>query len=312
MIPKIKGLVAAPFTPMYSDGSLNLSVIPHYAHMLAHNGIKGAFVAGSTGEGVSLTYEEKRAVIESWGNTSEKSLLKIAMVGGNSVAEMKQLAHLAASCGYHAIAVLAPHYFKINAAGTLAQICIEVGKAAPGTALYFYHIPVLTGVNVSMTEFLAHMDGNLASFAGIKYTHHDLMEFNQCLKYKDGKYDVLWGWDEVFLGGMAMGARGGVGSTFNYAAPLYHRLIAAFEAGELDEARRLQEKSIDIVKLLGKYGGISVGKAFMKAIGLDCGAFRLPVLNMSGEQYKEFLEDLEAIDFFSYASENQLTNVPIS
>lgn len=303
MIQKIEGLVAAPFTPMHADGSLNLAIVPQYARMLSHNGIKGAFVAGSTGEGVSLTYEEKRAVIEAWGDTSEDSLLKIAMVGGNSVGEMQQLAQLSEVCGYDAVAILAPHYFKINGAETIAQICREVGEAAPNTAVYFYHIPVLTGVNVSMVQLLECLDGQMANFAGIKYTHHDMMEYNQCLNYGGGKYDILWGWDEVFLGGMAMGARGGVGSTFNYAAPLYHRLMAAFDAGDLAEARRLQEKSIAIVKLLGKYGGISVGKAYMKALGLDCGTFRLPVHNMSEVQYGEFLRDLEEIKFFTYASE---------
>lgn len=154
-----------------------------------------------------------------------------------------------------------------------------------------------------MVQLLEHLDGKMSNFAGIKYTHHDMMEYNQCLNYGGGQYDILWGWDEVFLGGMAMGARGGVGSTFNYAAPLYHRLMAAFDAGDLAEARQLQEKSIDIVTLLGKYGGISVGKAYMKVLGLDCGTFRLPVRTMSEVQYGEFLRDLEAIEFFSNASE---------
>lgn len=303
MIQKIEGLVAAPFTPMHTDGSLNLSLVPQYARMLAHNGIKGAFVAGSTGEGVSLTYEEKRKVIEAWGATHEEALLKIAMVGGNSVAEMQQLAQLSEANGYDAVAILAPHYFKINNAETIARICQEVGQAAPNTAVYFYHIPVLTGVNVSMIRLLEDLDGQMPNFAGIKYTHHDMMEYNQCLNYGGGKYDILWGWDEVFLGGMAMGARGGVGSTFNYAAPLYHRLMAAFGAGDLKEARRLQEISIDLVKLLGKYGGISVGKAYMRALGLDCGTFRLPVRTMSEVQYQAFLQDLKEIEFFAYASE---------
>ena len=303
MLQKIVGLVAAPFTPMHTDGSLNLSLVPQYARMLAHNGVKGAFVAGSTGEGVSLTYEEKRAVIEAWGDIKEESLLKIAMVGGNSVAEMQQLAQLAETSRYDAVAILAPHYFKINSAETLALICQEVGEAAPNTAVYFYHIPVLTGVNVSMVQLLEHLDGQMPNFAGIKYTHHDMMEYNQCFNYGGGTYDILWGWDEVLLGGMAMGARAGVGSTFNYAAPLYHRLMAAFDAGDLTEARRLQEKSIDIVKLLGKYGGISVGKAFMRALGLDCGAFRLPVRTMGEAQYEAFLQDLEEIEFFAYASQ---------
>lgn len=302
MIPKIEGLVAAPFTPMHTDGSLNLSIIPKYAEMLIHNQVKGAFIAGSTGEGVSMCYEEKVQVIKAWGEIRDKRLLKIAMVGGNSVQEMKQLAQLAEQQKFDAIAILAPHYFILNKAEILAQICIEVGKVAPKTGLYFYHIPVLTGVNVSMIEFLEHMEDKLPNFLGIKYTHSDMMEYNRCLNFAGEKYDILWGWDEVFLGGMAMGARGGVGSTFNYAAPLYHQLMEAFYAGDLLKARKLQEKSIDIVRLLGKYGGIATGKAYMRAIGLDCGKFRLPVQNMSEAQYEAFLEDLNEIDFFQYMS----------
>lgn len=302
MIPKIEGLVAAPFTPMHTDGSLNLSIIPKYAEMLIHNQVKGAFIAGSTGEGVSMCYEEKVQVIKAWGEIGDKRLLKIAMVGGNSVQEMKQLAQLAEQQKFDAIAILAPHYFILNKAEILAQICIEVGKVAPKTGLYFYHIPVLTGVNVSMIEFLEHMEDKLPNFLGIKYTHSDMMEYNRCLNFAGEKYDILWGWDEVFLGGMAMGARGGVGSTFNYAAPLYHQLMEAFYAGDLLKARKLQEKSIDIVRLLGKYGGIATGKAYMRAMGLDCGKFRLPVQNMSEAQYEAFLEDLQTIGFFQYMS----------
>lgn len=305
MLTKINGLIAAPFTPMEIDGSLNLALIPKYAEMLIHNHVQGAFVAGSTGEGVSMSYDEKTEVIKAWGSISDSRLIKIAMVGGNSVAEMKQLAQLAYQQKFDAIAILAPHYFILNKAEVLAQICIEVGKTVPNMGLYFYHIPVLTGVSVSMIEFLEKINNQLPNFLGIKYTHHDMMEFNRCLNFENGKYDILWGWDEVFLGGMAMGARGGVGSTFNYAAPLYHQLIDSFHNGDLVQARKLQEKSIEIVQLLGKYGGIATGKAFMRAIGLDCGHFRLPVQNMNELQYEAFLEDLARIDFYRFASRFQ-------
>jgi len=305
MLTKINGLIAAPFTPMQIDGSLNLALIPKYAEMLIHNHVQGAFVAGSTGEGVSMSYDEKTEVIKAWGSISDSRLIKIAMVGGNSVAEMKQLAQLAYQQKFDAIAILAPHYFILNKAEVLAQICIEVGKTVPNMGLYFYHIPVLTGISVSMIEFLEKINNQLPNFLGIKYTHHDMMEFNRCLNFENGKYDILWGWDEVFLGGMAMGARGGVGSTFNYAAPLYHQLIDSFHNGDLVQARKLQEKSIEIVQLLGKYGGIATGKAFMRAIGLDCGHFRLPVQNMNELQYEAFLEDLARIDFYRFASRFQ-------
>ena len=64
------------------------------------------------------------------------------------------------------------------------------------------------------------------------------------------------------LPALAVGAKASVGSTFNYAAPLYHNLIDAFNTGDLAKAQLLQQQSIDMIRfaLLGKYGGIATGK----------------------------------------------------
>src|SRR5690606_27124293 len=113
---------------------------------------------------------------------------------------------------------------------------------------------------------------------------------------------MLWGRDENMLSALVLGAKGAVGSTFNYAAPLYHKLIQAFEENDLETARQEQQRSIDMIRLLGKYGGIATGKAFMKAIGLNCGEFRLPVRNMTDSDLINFKKDLEAIAFDSYCS----------
>lgn len=301
-IPKIQGLVAAPFTPMHANGSLNLSVIESYAQMLVQSGVKGAFIAGSTGEGVSLTLAEKLDLLRAWGAVDQPDLQKIMLVGGTSLAECILVAQEAARNGFQAVAVIAPFYFKPASPQMLADFCVQVGESVPELGLYFYHIPALTNVHLSMLDFLGEMDGRLPNFRGIKYTHNNLMEYRQCLLFNNGQYDILWGWDEVFLAAMAMGARGAVGSTFNYAAPLYQELIAAFDAGNLERARQLQDQSIAIVELLGKYGGIATGKAYMRAIGLDCGPFRSPVRNPSPEQYEAFLHDLDRIGFYSYAT----------
>ena len=65
-INKYEGLVAAPFTPMDNKGNLNLDLIPEYYNFLVKNGIIGAFINGSTGEGPSLTLEEKRLHATKW------------------------------------------------------------------------------------------------------------------------------------------------------------------------------------------------------------------------------------------------------
>ena len=302
----LTGLIAAPFTPMHADGTLNVSVIPQYYQMLKSNGVTGAFICGSTGEGVSMTQQEKRVVAEAWANcTRDDADFKVMMfLGGTSITDCKELAIHAKEVGLYAISFTAPFYFKPATVEVLANACLEVASVVPDMPLYYYHIPVLTGVNFAMYDLLNAIDGRIPNFAGIKYTHEDFMDYQSCLTYADGKYDMLWGRDENMLSAWALGAKGAVGSTFNYAAPLYHQLIQAFEEDRLDLSRKHQMTSIEMIRLLGKYGGISTGKAYMKMIGIDCGKFRTPVRNMSNEQFEDFRKDVNSLNFSLFCSKS--------
>jgi N-acetylneuraminate lyase len=63
----LTGLIAAPHTPFHPDGSIAYDVIPRQARLLAQNGVAGAFICGTTGEGASRTSDERRRVVEAWG-----------------------------------------------------------------------------------------------------------------------------------------------------------------------------------------------------------------------------------------------------
>ncbi len=300
----LRGLIAAPFTPMHADGTVNLSVIPAYFEMLKANQITGAFICGSTGEGVSLTMAEKKMVMEAWATCSntDAGFTVMPLLGGTCMADCKELALYAKEIGLDAISFTAPFYFKPADVATLAKMCIEIASTVPDMPFYYYHIPVLTGVNFLMIDLLKEIDEKLQNFAGIKYTHEDFMDFLSCINFKNGKYNMLWGRDENMLPALAVGAKGAVGSTFNYAAPLYYELIAAFNKGDLEKAQQLQQQSINMIRLLGKYGGIATGKAYMKLVGLDCGEFRLPVKNMTATSFELFKADVEQIGFSKFAS----------
>jgi N-acetylneuraminate lyase len=195
------------------------------------------------------------------------------------------------------VSLTAPFYFKPANIQILAETCSAVASAVPDMPFYYYHIPVLTGVSFPMYDLLQAIDGLVPNFAGIKYTHEDFMDFLSCCQFENGKYDMLWGRDENMLPALAVGAKGAVGSTFNYAAPLYHEIMECFRNDDLERARKLQQLSIDMIRLLGKYGGIATGKAYMKLIGLDCGGFRLPVKNMSAAAFADFKNDVQELKF---------------
>lgn len=301
---RLQGLIAAPFTPMNKNGSLNIELIPAYFDLLKSNGVSGAFICGSTGEGPSLTFEEKKLVAKAWGEATskEKDFKVILFLGGTCLEDCIELASWAVETGIHAISMTAPFYFKPANIHMLAKSCAVVASAAPGLPFYYYHIPVLTGVQFPMLELLKAVDGMIPNFAGIKYTHEDLMDFMACRQFRQGKYDMLWGRDETLLSALVLGAKGTVGSTYNYAAPLYNDIIESYTRGDMKHAQELQMKSVEMIQLLGKFGGIATGKAYMKLIGLDCGGFRLPVNNMTPGEFEVFKSETKQINFNSYAS----------
>jgi N-acetylneuraminate lyase len=223
-------------------------------------------------------------------------------LGGTCIADCIDLAKHAYEIGLYAVSFTAPFYFKPANAAMLAQSCKAIADQIPDMPFYYYHIPVLTGVNIAMIDLLKAIDGQIPNFAGIKYTHEDFMDFQSCMTFKNGYYDMMWGRDENMLSALALGTKASIGSTFNYLAPLYNDLIDAFNANDLTKAAELQQKSIDFIRFLGKYGGISVGKAYMKMAGIDCGEFRLPVKNMSNQDFDAFKLDVNGLDFNQFKS----------
>ncbi|MCW5914464.1 MAG: dihydrodipicolinate synthase family protein [Chitinophagaceae bacterium] len=300
----LKGLIAAPFTPMHEDGSLNLSLIPEYYRFLKSNKVTGGFICGSTGEGVSLTLQEKKDTARAWADCTngDPDFDVMLLLGGTCIADCIELAKYAQEIGLFAVSFTSPFYFKPADAKMLASCCREIADAVPAMPFYYYHIPVLNGCHIPMINLLQEVDGTIPNFAGVKYTHEDFMDFLSCLRFQNGKYDMLWGRDENMLAALSLGSKGAVGSTYNYAAPLYNEMTEAFERNDLGKAQALQQTSIDMISLLGKYGGIATGKAYMKLVGIDCGKFRLPVKNMSDKDFDRFRTDTEILEFKNFCS----------
>ncbi|SHN31530.1 N-acetylneuraminate lyase [Cyclobacterium lianum] len=300
-INKITGLIAATFAPYNEQGEINPEIIPSYASALKRQGIGGVFINGTTGEGAALSLTEKQVLMQKWAREQNNQFKVLAMLGGSNQKEAMSLGKFAADLQLYGVAVTAPYYFRPANVEQLVAYLAPIAAASPNLPFYFYHIPLLTRVELPMLQLLEVAAEKIPNFAGIKYTHNNLMEFNQCLRHEGGKYDVLWGWDETFLAGLAMGARGAVGSTYNFAASLYLDIFRAFEAGDMQKALRLQERSVDFIHLYGQYGGPAAGKAILKLCGIDCGHFRSPVTSLDSEKLTTFKNALHQLSFFDYS-----------
>lgn len=301
---KIKGLIDAPFTPFHEDGSLNLAPIPEYAALLARNGLKGVFINGSSGEGYMLTEEERMQLAEAWMAAVPKDLKVIVHVGSTSVMSSRRLAEHAQKIGAWGIGAMATPFPKIGNIEQLCRYCEEIASAAPELPFYYYHIPAFNGAFLSMYDFLKAVDGRIPNFAGIKYTFESLYEYNRCRRYQNGKFDMLHGQDETILPCLAMGgAQGGIGGTTNYNGRCLTGILEAWEKGDLEKARQLQDFAQDVIDVICNFrGNIVGGKRIMKLIGLDLGPNRVPFMSVTDEEEQELRRQLEAIDFFSHCN----------
>jgi N-acetylneuraminate lyase len=297
---ELGGLVAAPFTPVTKDGELNLGVVEKQVSRLVDTGVKGAFVCGTTGEGLSMSTEQRMRVAQRWAEVCRGGDLKlIAQVGHNSQADAIALAAHAQKIGAHAISALPPFFFKPARVEHLISFLCPIAAAAPSLPFYFYHIPSMTGVTHSMYELLQSAS-QLPNFRGTKFTHGDLMEFERCKRFENGKYEIAWGVDEMLLGALAVGATSAVGSTYNYAASNYMRMIAAFKSGDIATARTCAARSVDLVSILLRHGGLRTGKAIMALSGIDCGPTISPVVPLSSNEISSVRRSLEEIGFFKW------------
>ena len=297
----LTGLIIPAQTPMRADGSLNLDMVERQARCFVDNGASATFICGSTGESASLTVGERLAVAERWKAVAPRTFPILVNAGHDCLAEAREIAaHAEKVVGARAIAAVAPVYFPPAKVKDLIAYCAPIAAAAPHTPFYYYHIPKRTSLAFKAFDILKAAAAEIPTFAGMKFTHEDLMDFRQCLEYDGGRYNMLFGKDEILLSALALGARGAIGGTYNIAAPLYLRVIKAFEAGDMDTARREQSRAMEMIAVLRRFPTTVAVKAVMKAIGLDCGPSRLPQVSLTAEETESLLRDLKRIGFFDY------------
>lgn len=297
----MNNLFAATYAPMKLDLSINPEVVPGYADYLKRNQIYGVFINGSTGDFVSLTLDERKTVMEAWAQEKKSGLKVINHVGSNSLKEAELLAQHSVGRA-DAIAAIAPFYFKPGSLEQLLDYCIAISEKAEDLPFYYYHLPVLTGVNFSMALFAEKAKERIPNFAGIKFTENNLVEFQKTnLTHPD--LNIFFGVDEAFYSSLGLEAQGWVGSTYNHLGPLFLEIRAAFERGDVKEAAHLQSFVVGFVETLSSFGSFNgSGKSFMKKLGVDCGPSRYPHPTLNDLELNKAFEKFRKSGLSEYLS----------
>jgi N-acetylneuraminate lyase len=140
-----------------------------------------------------------------------------------------------------------------------------------------------------VTEFLFGAEDRIPTLAGLKFSDEDLTAFGRTVDAYGDRYDLFFGVDELLLHALALGAKAAIGSTYNFAATLYTRMIDAFRRGDTDVARACNKQARELAWIIRNHGGIPAMKATIRWAGVDCGPCRLPLWTLTNQEV-ELLE----------------------
>ncbi len=269
----MKKLYSALMTAFNENGSVNLDgVRAMVRYNIDVNHIDGLYVGGSTGETFMLNMDEKKAIFKAVYEEANGAIDLIAQVGSLNITEAKELARYVTALGYPMISAVTPFYYNF----TFEQIKNYYNEilADVDNKLVVYSIPALTGVSLSLDQFAELFEN--PKIVGIKYTNPDFYLLERVRERFPDKL-LLSGFDEMLLPALSVGVDGAIGSTFNVNAPRAKREIAAFEAGDNEQALVLQRESNDLIAAILNNDLYPTIKLLFKELGVDAGICKQPM-----------------------------------
>ena len=268
---KFAGLYPALLTPFDACDRVNPEALAKLVEFNIRRGADGFYVAGSTAEVFMLTPEERRLVYRTVAEAAGGRVRLIAHIGAISTADTVAYGEFAASLGYDAISAVAPVSYKFGF-GQIKEHYFAVQRAV-GLPMLVYNFPGNSGVNLTadqIGEFLSD-DG----FIGMKHTSSDYFALQTVKSRYPGKV-IYNGYDEMFLCGLAMGADGGVGSTYNFMVDKFVKIRKLFSEGDTKGALAVQDTVNRIIASLIKIGVAEGEKEVLCRLGIDLGRARSP------------------------------------
>ena len=236
------------------------------------DGVEGFYCCGSSGEGLLLTLEERKQVLEHVVKAADGRVPVISHVGTIRTRDVIDLARHAMSAGAMAVSMIPPYYYKFSMDEIMGYY-EDVIRALPDVPAIVYNIPQFTGV-----EFNKDNAGRLLAnenIVGIKHTSTNLYGLERMGQAFPGKA-LINGFDEQLLGAMSMGSCATIGTTVNLFASLFHRVRDAFEKGDMAQAYRWQHAINQRVEATVKVGIFNAMKYGWTLRGVDCGFCRSP------------------------------------
>ncbi|NOY52967.1 MAG: 4-hydroxy-tetrahydrodipicolinate synthase [Deltaproteobacteria bacterium] len=281
------GTLPAIITPFRQDGSIDEKALRGLITFLIENGVNGIVPCGTTGESATLTHEEHKEVIRITVEAVNGRVPVLAGTGSNSTAETIDLTRAAKKAGADGALLISPYYNKPSQEG----IYQHYRKIAEETAfpLVLYNVPGRTSLNI-LPETVARLS-KIGEIIGIKEASADLHQISRIIDQSPEGFLVLSGDDFTVLPTLAIGGRGVISVVANTAPKDMSEMVSAFFRGDLNTARKLHYKLLDLTGAMFLETNPLPVKTALHLMGKCEETFRLPLCPM-GEGTREKLTDV--------------------
>ncbi len=268
-------------TPFDAAGELRLDWLRENVERWNHTGLTGLVVLGSNGEFPYLDEDERDAVVAAVLERSRPGLQIVVGTGRESTRATIRSTKRAAELGAHAAIVVNPHYYT----GQMTEPVLEAHYRAVADdspiPIFLYNVPPNTGVNLS-----AGLVARLASHpnvVGVKDTSANIVQIADIVRLAPPDFVTLAGSASFLLASLAVGAKGGILALANFAPDECVELVRLFAAGQIAEARRLQQRLLPINAAVTTRFGAAGLKVTMELRGYRGGYPRRPLLPLGDE-----------------------------
>ncbi len=283
------GAATAIVTPLNEKG-VDFDAFGRLIDWQIEQKIDAIVVAGTTGEGSTLTDEEHKAVIKYCVDRVAGRVPVIAGTGSNDIAYAINLTEYACEVGADAMLVVTPYYNKATQKGLIKSFTAIADASTKPCILY--NVPSRTGCNIK-PETCAVL-ANHPNIVAIKEASGDISQVAEIAHLCGDKLDIYSGNDDQIIPLMSLGGKGVISVLSNILPYETSQMCHKFLEGDIASAREMQLKYLPLVSsLFCEVNPIPV-KAAVAAMGYCEDYLRLPLTSMEDENRQKLLNNMKA------------------
>lgn len=290
-----KGIMPALITPLNDDATVRAQAVEPMMRWMLSQGVDGFYILGGTGEGGVLAEKERMTMAEATAQALKGADKKLIVhVGAADAQSAVRLARHAAKIGADAISSVYPNFFcryDVSEALDYYRALVD----ASGLPMLGYCQALMQGADVpAFVEKLMQIEGVI----GVKYTFPNYYQMQRIKTINGGNINVINGPDESLLCGLAMGADGGIGTTYNLMPGRFVKLYERFMNGDVRGAQETQFEINRVIDVLLSTNLIPAVRVALEEMGFDPGFAAMPARRFDAQSRKSLVDALRTAELF--------------